>query len=139
MNSSLLTIITTIAEVGALAGLLWQLILNRRESRVRFLISVYEGHEDKLNRTLDDGKRLKSYADRRGIGINEARQRIMATIDINDAYVAYLIHKHNLVSDNASDKYLEDVKGLFMKDDIKQRWQMTKNQYSTEFRDFIGL
>lgn len=137
MNSSLLTIITTIAEIGALGGLLWQLMLSRRETKARFMIEVYNDHEDKLNRTLDDGKRLKSYADKRGIGSIEARKRILATIDINDAFKNYMIYRGRLVSGDLGEKFLIDVQGALSRPENEERWRQTKHQYPKDFQNFI--
>jgi hypothetical protein len=137
MNSSLLTVITTIAEVGALAGLLWQLIQNRRESKTRFMIGVYGDLEDKLNRTIDDKARLKVYAGKRGISLKQAKERILATIDINDAFKNYLILKGKLIDKESGENFKLDAKELFKTELIENNWGKVKKFYPKDFQDFI--
>ena len=112
MNSSFLTVITTIAEVGALGGLLWQLVLSRQESKARFMIDVYNDQEEKLNRTLDDDSRLDIYARKRGISREQAKEKILATIDINDAFKNYVIYTEKLVGSDLGEKFAMDIKGV---------------------------
>lgn len=107
------------------------------DSRVRFLIGGYEGQEDKLNRTHDDGKRLKAYADKRGIGSNEARKRILATIDINDAFKNYMIFKGKMVDKESGSKFSLDAKELFKTVLIQNNWGQMKRFYPKDFQDFI--
>ncbi len=137
MNSSLLTTITTIAEVGALLGLLWQLLLGRRESKARFMIEVYNDHEDKLNRTLEDRTRLEAYARKRGITRGQARDKILATIDINDAFKNYMIYKGKLVGIDLGQRFMIDVGDLFEQEQIQNRWNEIKQLYPKDFQDFI--
>lgn len=137
MTSSFLTAITTIAEVGALLGLLWQLILGRRESKARFMIEVYNDHEDKLNRTLEDRTRLGAYARKRGITRGQARDKILATIDINDAFKNYMIYKGKLVGIDLGQRFMIDVGDLFEQEQIQNRWNEIKQLYPKDFQDFI--
>lgn len=137
MNSSLLTVITTIAEVGALLGLLWQLQLSRRESKTRFMIEVYNNQEDKLNRTLDDDLRLDVYARKREINRKQARERILATIDINDAFKNYMIYKGKLVGDDLGEKFALDIKGAVSWPEVSEVWSQIRNFYPKDFQSFI--
>lgn len=137
MNSSLLTVITTMAEVGALIGLLWQLVLSRRESRTRFTIDVYNNQEDKLNRTLNDDLRLDIYARKRGISRKQAEERILATIDINDAFKNYMIYKGRLVGDDLGERFTKDIIDLFEQEEVSKRWAQIKDLYPKDFQNFI--
>ncbi len=137
MNSSLLTIITTLAEIGALGGLLWQLILSRRETKARFMIEVYNDHEDKLNRTLEDRTRLGAYAKKRGITRRQARDKILATIDINDAFKNYMIYKGKLVGGELGEKFALDIKGVISRPKVSEIWKQIKEFYPKGFQIFV--
>jgi len=137
MNSSLLTIITTIAEAGALGGLLWQLILSRRESKARFMIDVYNDQEEKLNKTLADDSRLDIYAKKRGITRAEAKEKILATIDINDAFKNYVIYTEKLVGSDLGEKFAMDIKGVISRPQVNEIWTQIKNFYPIDFQIFV--
>jgi hypothetical protein len=115
----------------------------RRRADLEFTIKIFENFQRDRQALIDNPQALAFLAKQRNVSEEQIIRNFVGTVDLNRVWAIYQVfNKHSLFLNRKSKKewagHVEDMKALFEKEYVQERWNEVQTGYPENFRIFIN-